>query len=120
MNSKITKIIENTFKNICDDMVSHNYVKDISSEDLFNKYINHFTKTPEKSTSSTETKTKRKKTARQLWYSKPEIKAEIKQYCEQHCTLDGYNLKFMKGVSELWNKLDTETKQKYEEMASSA
>ena len=118
--TKIKEVLENSFKLVCDDMVSRGDVKDIDSQQLYEKYIDHFTKMPEKSTSTTSTtsttsgtKPPRKMSAKQFWYADAETKELIKEYNKQHPLESGKPLPFQKGVSILWAELDKAVQDKF-------
>jgi hypothetical protein len=105
---------------VCDDMVSRGDVKDIDSQQLYEKYIDHFTKMPEKSTSTTGTTGTtgnssggRKKSAKQFWYADTETKELIKDYNKQHPLESGKPLPFQKGVTILWAELDKAVQDKF-------
>jgi hypothetical protein len=118
--TKIKEVLENSFKLVCDDMVSRGDVKDIDSQQLYEKYIDHFTKMPEKSTSTTGTTGTtgnssggRKKSAKQFWYADTETKELIKDYNKQHPLESGKPLPFQKGVTILWAELDKAVQDKF-------
>ena len=118
--TKIKELLENSFKLVCDDMVSRGDIKDIDSQQLYEKYIDHFTKMPEKSTSTTSTtsttsgtKPPRKMSAKQFWYADAETKELIKEYNKQHPLESGKPLPFQKGVSILWAELDKAVQDKF-------
>ena len=118
--TKIKELLENSFKLVCDDMVSRGDVKDIDSQQLYEKYIDHFTKMPEKSTSTTSTTAAtgaksggRKKSAKQFWYADAETKELIKDYNKQHPLESGKPLPFQKGVTILWDQLDKAVQDKF-------
>ena len=121
--TKIKEVLENSFKLVCDDMVSRGDVKDIDSQQLYEKYIDHFTKMPEKSTSTTSTtaatgttsgtKPPRKMSAKQFWYADAETKELIKEYNKQHPLESGKPLPFQKGVTILWDQLDKAVQDKF-------
>ena len=130
--TKIKEVLENSFKLVCDDMVSRGDVKDINSQQLYEKYIDHFTKMPEKSASATGTSatgtsatgtsgTKsgdRKKSAKQFWYADTETKELIKDYNKQHPLESGKPMPFQKGVTILWTELDKAVQDKFIAMAA--
>jgi hypothetical protein len=118
--TKIKEVLENSFKLVCDDMVSRGDVKDIDSQQLYEKYIDHFTKMPEKTTSTTGTTGTtgnssggRKKSAKQFWYADTETKELIKDYNKQHPLESGKPLPFQKGVTILWAELDKAVQDKF-------
>ena len=119
--TKIKEVLENSFKLVCDDMVSRGDVKDIDSQQLYEKYIDHFTKMPEKSTSTSTTSTTssgtksggRKMSAKQFWYADAETKELIKDYNKQHPLESGKPLPFQKGVTILWDQLDKAVQDKF-------
>ena len=125
--TKIKEVLENSFKLVCDDMVSRGDVKDIDSQQLYEKYIDHFTKMPEKSASTTSTSATstgatsggRKKSAKQFWYADAETKELIKDYNKQHPLESGKPLPFQKGVSILWAELDKAVQDKFIATAAS-
>jgi hypothetical protein len=123
--TKIKEVLENSFKLVCDDMVSRGDVKDIDSQQLYEKYIDHFTKMPEKSTSTTGTTGTtgnssggRKKSAKQFWYADTETKELIKDYNKQHPLESGKPMPFQKGVTILWTELDKAVQDKFIAMAA--
>ena len=125
--TKIKEVLENSFKLVCDDMVSRGDVKDIDSQQLYEKYIDHFTKMPEKSTSTSTTSTTssgtksggRKMSAKQFWYADTETKELIKDYNKQHPLESGKPLPFQKGVTILWDQLDKAVQDKFIATAAS-
>ena len=117
LENSFKEVLENSFKLVCDDMVSRGDVKDIDSQQLYEKYIDHFTKMPEKSTSTTgatgNSSGGRKKSAKQFWYADTETKELIKDYNKQHPLESGKPLPFQKGVTILWDQLDKAVQDKF-------